>query len=54
MAGAKQSPRGHFQGLKASGRHISAPVVMVLEFRDGLLAGETVYMDGAVVKGETA
>ena len=46
--------RGHFQGLNASGRHISAPVVIVLEFRDGLLAGETVYMDSAVVKGETA
>jgi ketosteroid isomerase-like protein len=46
--------RGHFEGLRASGRHISAPVVIVLEFRDGLLAGETVYMDSAVVKGEAA
>jgi ketosteroid isomerase-like protein len=38
---------GQFQGLNASGRHISAAVVIVLEFRDGLLAGETVYMDRA-------
>jgi ketosteroid isomerase-like protein len=41
---------GQFQGLKASGRRISAPVVIVVEFRDGLLSGETVYMDGALVK----
>lgn len=38
---------GQFRGLDASGRRISAPVVIVLEFRDGLLAGETVYMDRA-------
>jgi len=44
---------GQFQGLKASGPRISAPVVIVLEFRDGLLAGETVYMDSAAVKGGT-
>ena len=46
--------RGQFQGLNASSKHICAPVVIVLEFRDGLLAGETVYMDSAVVKGGAA
>jgi hypothetical protein len=45
---------GKFLGLRAYGTRISAPVVIVLEFRDGLLAGETVYMDSAIVKGGTA
>lgn len=42
---------GEFHGLEVAGRRISAPVVIVLEFRDGLLSGETVYMDSATVKG---
>jgi ketosteroid isomerase-like protein len=43
--------RSEFRGLNAPGKQISAPVVIVVEFRDELLSGETVYMDGAAFRG---
>jgi SnoaL-like domain len=46
--------QGEFRGLNASGKLISAPVVIVVEFRDELLSGETVYMDGTGFRGTAA
>jgi hypothetical protein len=34
------------------GRQLSVPTVLVVDFRDGLLLGETVYMDGALLRGQ--
>jgi hypothetical protein len=34
------------------GRHLSVPTVLVVDFRDGLVLGETVYMDSALLRGQ--
>ena len=40
-------PRGEFGGRPAKGSRFSAPAVIVVDFKDGLILGETVYVDGA-------
>jgi len=42
-----------FAALNVAGNRVSTPVAIVLEFRDGLLLGEMVYMDGAATKVES-
>jgi ketosteroid isomerase-like protein len=41
------STSAKFAGLNVAGNRVSTPVAIVLEFRDGLLLGEMVYMDSA-------
>ena len=40
-------PRSEFLGLAANGHKVSVPGVISIEFRDGLLVGETLYFDSA-------
>lgn len=44
-------PRGDFAGMAAAGRVLSAPCVIVVDCRDSLILGETVYLDAAALRG---
>lgn len=48
------APKGAFAGREAAGKVIVAPAVIVVDCRDGLILGETVYADGAALRGEAA
>lgn len=41
---------GEFSGFNVKAKAISSPCIIVLEFRDGLLFGELVYMDSGALK----
>lgn len=43
-------PQGDFAGRSAAGSKISVPACIVVDFRDGLVLGETVYLDSATAK----
>jgi hypothetical protein len=45
-------PSGDFGGLRAAGATLSAPCVIVVDCRDGFILGETVYVDGAALRGQ--
>jgi hypothetical protein len=48
-------PKGQFGGVEAAGVLISSPTVVVIDFLDGLILGETVYVDaGALRRNEHA
>jgi predicted ester cyclase len=47
-------PTGEFGGIDMAGAKISVPVVIVVDCRDGLIIGETVYLDGAAIRGQSA
>jgi hypothetical protein len=44
-------PKGSFGGSDMTGKTISAPTVIVVDCRDGLILGETIYVDGATILG---
>ncbi len=46
-------PTGAFGGVDMAGRTLRTPVVIVVDFRDGLVLGETVYMDASAIRGGT-
>lgn len=48
------APKGRFGGVDAAGKNIRTPVVIVVDCRDGLILGETVYMDASVMSRERA
>jgi len=48
------TPKGSFAGRQAGGRLLVAPTVIVVDCRDGLILGETVYADGAALRGDAA
>jgi ketosteroid isomerase-like protein len=48
------TPKGAFAGRSPAGRVIAAPAVIVVDFRDGLIVGETVYADSAALRGDAA
>src|SRR5690606_13423171 len=39
-------PRGAFGAIRTDAKHLTAPCVIVVDFKDGLILGETVYVDG--------
>ncbi len=39
-------PKGQIGGVRTEARILTAPCVIVVDFRDGLILGETVYVDG--------
>jgi hypothetical protein len=43
-------PRGSFGQAKTTANLLSAPAVIVVDFRDELILGETVYVDGQTLK----
>jgi ketosteroid isomerase-like protein len=45
-------PQGGFGAIKTEARLLTAPCVIICDFRDGLILGETVYVDGAALKGQ--
>jgi hypothetical protein len=47
-------PRGAFGGREMTGQKILCPVIIAVDCRDGLILGETVYADGAALRGEAA
>lgn len=47
----KLTLQGDFQGLQAEGGTIESLTVIVIDFRDGLLLGETVHLDSAKAAG---
>lgn len=48
------TPKGDFGGMAAAGAQLSAPCVIIVDCRDGLIIGETVYVDGAALRGQLA
>ncbi len=44
-------PRGEFGGREVAGAKIECASVIVIDFRDGLIVGETAYLDTAKVLG---
>jgi len=47
------TPKGEFGGVSTNATLLSAPAIIVVDFRDGLVAGETVYVDAASLNGQT-
>lgn len=45
-------PKGEFGGIEAAGAKISVPAVIVVDCRDGLILGETIYVDGTSIMGQ--
>ncbi len=45
-------PKGEFASVKIDTEVLSAPSVIVVDFKDGLILGETVYVDGATLMGQ--
>jgi len=45
-------PRGSFGQVETTAKLLSAPAVIVVDFRDGLILGETVYVDGQTLNGD--
>lgn len=47
------TPKGEFGAVRTEATMLSAPALIVVDFRDGLVLGETVYVDAASLNGET-
>ncbi len=47
-------PTGAFGGIDMAGRTLRTPVIIVVDFRDGLVLGETVYMDASAINAGSA
>lgn len=47
------TPKGEFGAVRTSATLLTAPAIIVVDFRDGLIAGETVYVDAASLNGQT-
>jgi predicted ester cyclase len=47
-------PSGDFGGIEAAGVTIQTPTVIVVDFRDGLILGETLHLDSAKALGQVA
>ena len=45
-------PKGEFGSVKTVAKVLTAPAVIIVDFKDGLVLGETVYVDGAAMKGQ--
>jgi hypothetical protein len=45
-------PKGEFGSMKTDMQVLTAPTVIVVDFKDGLILGETVYVDGAALMGQ--
>lgn len=43
-------PQGEFAGRAAEGRKLDVPAVIVIDFEEGLVVGETVYLDSALAR----
>jgi ketosteroid isomerase-like protein len=47
-------PKGEFGTVSTEAKRLTAPCVIICDFRDGLILGETVYVDGATLSGQAA
>lgn len=47
-------PKGEFGSVKIDAQVLRAPSVIVVDFKDGRILGETVYVDGATLMGQRA
>jgi hypothetical protein len=45
-------PKGEFGSMKTDMQVLTAPTVIVVDFKDGLILGETVYVDGGALMGQ--